>query len=183
MLDLSEKLTVTPVFPEFRLAAAPVLLFQLFENQWGGRKSCSKQAKRFKVVSNTVVRKEPSMSQPPLATLLLVVATETAMRLRLDWLEKAGYSVSPACSLKDVEQACRKYVFDLVLMADGVEPKMKKAIAFAVRHYLPETPILQMGRIRPDIDGNSFVTVDSREGVLQSVSKILRHDPIRPAAL
>jgi hypothetical protein len=40
-----------------------------------------------------------------------------------------------------------------------------------------------MGRIRPDIDGNSFVTVDSREGVLRSVSKILSHDPIRPAAL
>jgi len=30
-----------------------------------------------------------------------------------------------------------------------------------------------MGRIRPDIDGgNSFVTGDSREGVLESVSKI-----------
>ncbi len=123
------------------------------------------------------------MSQAPLATLLLVVATETAMRLRLDWLEKAGYKVSPASSLKDVEQACHKHAFDIVLVADGVEPKMKKAIAFAVRHYLPEAPILQMGRIRPDIDGNSFVTVDSREGVLRSVSKILRRDPIRPAAL
>ena len=123
------------------------------------------------------------MSQAPLATLLLVVATETAMRLRLDWLERAGYRVSPACSLKDVEQACNKHAFDIVLVADGVEPKMKKAIAFAVRHYLPEAPILQMGRIRPDIDGNSFVTVDSREGVLRSVSKILSHDPIRPAAL
>jgi len=84
------------------------------------------------------------MPQVPLATLLLVVATETAMRLRLDWLEKAGYRVSPACSLKDVEQACNKHAFDIVLVADGVEPKMKKAIAFAVRHYLPEAPILQM---------------------------------------
>jgi hypothetical protein len=53
-----------------------------------------------------------------------------------------------------------------------------------VRHYLPEAPILQMGRIRPDMDGNSFVTGDSREGVLESVSKILmRRDEIRPAAI
>jgi len=41
-----------------------------------------------------------------------------------------------------------------------------------------------MGRIRPDIDGNSFVTGDSREGVLESVSKLLkRPEEIRPAAI
>jgi hypothetical protein len=61
---------------------------------------------------------------------------------------------------------------------------MKKAIGHSVRHHLPEAPILQMGRIRPDLDGNSFVTGDSREGVLQSVLKILsRRDEIRPAAI
>src|ERR1041385_2656976 len=118
---------------------------------------------------------------PPV--LLLIVATEPALRLRLDWLGRAGYSVRTASSLKDVGQACHNQRFDIVLVADSVEPKMKKAIGLTIRHYLPEAPILQMGRIRPDIDGNSFVTVDSREGVLRSVSKILRHDPIRPAAL
>ncbi len=62
---------------------------------------------------------------------------------------------------------------------------MKKAISHTVRHYLPEAPILQMGRIRPDMDGgNSFVTGDSREGVLESVSKILKgRDDISPAAI
>jgi hypothetical protein len=41
-----------------------------------------------------------------------------------------------------------------------------------------------MGRVRPDIDGNSFVTGDSREGVLESVSMLLeRRDDIRPAAI
>ena len=118
------------------------------------------------------------------AALLLIVATEPALRLRLDWLERAGYRVRTACSLKEVDQACHAQAFDIVLIADSVEPRMKKAIGLAVRHYLPEAPILQMGRTRPDIDGNSFVTGDSREGVLQSVSKILeRRDEIRPAAL
>jgi hypothetical protein len=171
-----------PFFKTFKLRELSAG-FQLFENKRCKRNGCSKPEKRFKLVPIRLSRKEPSMSQSPSATLLLVVATETAMRLRLDWLEKAGYRVSPACSLKDVEQACRNHAFDIVLVADGVEPRMKKAIAFAVRHYLPNAPILQMGRTRPDIDGNSFVTVDSREGVLRSVSKILRHDPIRPAAL
>ena len=127
----------------------------------------------------------PEMAQNDLpAALLLIVATEPALRLRLEWLERAGYRVKTACSLKDVDQACQGQIFDIVLIADSVEPRMKKAIGHAVRHHLPEAPILQMGRIRPDIDGNSFVTGDSREGVLQSVSKILqRRDEIRPAAL
>ncbi|HEY2496303.1 MAG TPA: hypothetical protein VGK24_04480 [Candidatus Angelobacter sp.] len=124
-----------------------------------------------------------SQNTPP-ATLLLIVATEPALRLRLDWLERAGYRVRTACSLKEVDQACHSQPFDVVLIADTVEPRMKKAIGHTVRHYLPETPILQMGRIRPDIEGNSFVTGDSREGVLESVLKILkRRDDIRPAAI
>jgi len=97
------------------------------------------------------------------AALLLIVATEPALRLRLEWLERAGYRVRTACSLKEVDQACLGQAFDIILIADSVEPRMKKAIGLAVRHYLPEAPILQMGRIRPDIDGNSFVTGDSRE--------------------
>lgn len=122
--------------------------------------------------------------QAPPAVLLLIVATEPALRMRLDWLERAGYSVRTACSLKEVDQACHSNHFDVVLVADSVEPRMKKAIGLAIRHHLPEAPILQMGRIRPDLDGNSFVTGDSREGVLKSVSKILqRRDDIRPAAI
>jgi CheY-like chemotaxis protein len=118
------------------------------------------------------------------ATLLLIVATEPALRLRLEWLERAGYRVRTACSLKEVDQACQGQVFDIVLIADSVEPRMKKAIGHAVHHHNPDAPILQIGRIRPDMEGNSFVTGDSREGVLQSVMNILnRRDEIRPAAI
>jgi hypothetical protein len=118
------------------------------------------------------------------AVLLLIVATEPALRLRLDWLQHAGYSVRTASSLKDVDQACHNQRFDIVLIADSVEQRMKKAIGLTVRHYFPDAPILQMGRIRPDIDGNCFVSGDSREGVLKSVSNILqRRDEIRPAAI
>lgn len=124
------------------------------------------------------------MAQPVLPpALLLIVATEPALRLRLEWLERAGYRVRTACSLKEVDQACQGQVFDIVLIADSVEPRMKKAIGHAVHHHNPDAPILQIGRIRPDMEGNSFVTGDSREGVLQSVMNILnRRDEIRPAA-
>jgi hypothetical protein len=118
------------------------------------------------------------------ATLLLIVATEPALRLRLEWLERAGYCVKTACSLKEVDQACQGQAFDIVLIADSVEPRMKKAIGHAVHYHNPDAPILQIGRIRPDMEGNSFVTGDSREGVLQSVMNILnRRDEIRPAAI
>jgi hypothetical protein len=122
------------------------------------------------------------MDKIPAACLLLVVATDESLRLHRGWLEAAGYSVTPASSLKEVEQACHAS-FDMVLMADSVDPKMKKAIGKVIRHFLPETPILQMGRTRPDIGGNCFVTSDSRDEVLRSVSKILRRDEIPPAAL
>jgi CheY-like chemotaxis protein len=120
---------------------------------------------------------------PVPASLLLVVAADAALRLHRDWLEKAGYSVHPATSLKEVEQACHTVKFDLVLLSDTVDPKMKKAIAMMIRHFFPDTAILQMGRTRPDIGGNAFVTSDSREDVLRSISKILRRDEIPPAAI
>lgn len=120
---------------------------------------------------------------PAAASLLLVMATDAAVGPRLEWLRSAGYQVSPACSLKDVEQACNSGKFDIVLVADAVEPKMKKAIGITVRQHFPEAPILQMGNNNPDIDGTCFVTGDSQEDILRSVTKILSHDDIRPAAI
>jgi CheY-like chemotaxis protein len=119
----------------------------------------------------------------PAASLLLIAATEAARRHSLEWLERAGYRVSAAGSLKEVEQACNAENFDMILVADAVEPRMKKAIGLAVRHFLPDAPILQIGRTRPDMDGNCFVTGDSREDILSSVTRILRRDEIRPAAI
>lgn len=112
------------------------------------------------------------------------MAPDARVRLHLKWLKDAGYQVSPASSLKDVESACDSGKLDMVLMADAVEPKMKKAIGLTVRERFPETPILQMGGANPDIDGNCFVTGDSQEEILRSVTKILRNDDdIRPAAI
>lgn len=122
-------------------------------------------------------------AMPAAGSLLLVMDTVAAARPRREWLERAGYKVSPACSLKDVEQACNSGKFDIVLVADAVELRMKKAIGLAVRQYFPEAPILQMGSAHPDIEGTCFVTGDSQEDILRSVTKILRHDEIRPAAL
>ncbi|HLW51806.1 MAG TPA: hypothetical protein VKW06_03095 [Candidatus Angelobacter sp.] len=117
------------------------------------------------------------------ASLLLIMATDAAVRMRREWLQRAGYKVSPACSLKDVEQACTSGRFDMVLVADGVDQRMKKAIGLTVRQHFPEAPILQMGRYQPDIDGTCFVTGDSQEDILRSVDQILRRDEIRPAAI
>jgi hypothetical protein len=111
------------------------------------------------------------------------MATDAALRLYSEWLELAGYTVKRASSLKEVELACYAGSFDLILVADALDTKMKKAISLTVRHFFPETPILQMGRTRPDIEGNSFVTSSSREDVLRSVGRILRRDDIPPAAL
>jgi CheY-like chemotaxis protein len=117
------------------------------------------------------------------ATLLLVVDNDATAQIQREWLERAGYRVRPASSLKEVEQGCNAEKFDMVLVADGVEPRMKKAIGLMIRHFLPSTPILQLGRTRPDLDGNCYVTSGSREDVLRSVFRILNRDDIPPAAL
>jgi len=126
------------------------------------------------------------MNQPtptaPTASLLLIMPTEGALRLYSEWLEGAGHKVRCAASLKEVEQACQSGSFDLILIADALEPKIKKAISLTVRHFFPEAPILQLGRTRPDIGGNAFVTGTSRDDVLAAIQKILRRDDIRPAA-
>jgi CheY-like chemotaxis protein len=123
------------------------------------------------------------MDPVAIASLLLVAATHDALQLHRDWLENAGYRVSPASSLKEVEQACHMNKFDLILVADAVEPRMKKAVGMTIRHFFPNAPILQVGRSRPDIAGNCFVTSDTREDVLRSVSRILSCEEIPPAAL
>src|SRR3954466_12346413 len=98
-------------------------------------------------IINLLDGSHPRMAQPVLPpALLLIVATEPALRLRLEWLERAGYKVRTAWRLKEVDQACNSESFDIVLIADSVESRMKKAIGLTIRHYLPEAPILQMGR-------------------------------------
>jgi hypothetical protein len=117
------------------------------------------------------------------SSLLLVMATDAAVRLYSEWLEQAGYRVEPACNLKQVEEACHAESFDLILVADALDAKMKKAAGQAIRHFFPDAPILQIGRTRPDIGGNCFVTGVAQEDVLRSVQRILQHDDIPPAAL
>jgi CheY-like chemotaxis protein len=125
-----------------------------------------------------------SSTQPtPAASLLLVIATDAALRFYSESLEQAGYQARPARSLKEVEQACHSERFDLILVADALEPKVKRAIGLTIRHFHPEAPILQIGRTRPDIEGNCFVTGRSAEDVLRAIRRILRHDEIPPAAL
>ena len=111
------------------------------------------------------------------------MATDAAVRLYSEWLEQAGYRVEPACNLKQVEEACHAESFDLILVADALDAKMKKAAGQAIRHFFPDAPILQIGRTRPDIGGNCFVTGVAQEDVLRSVQRILQHDDIPPAAL
>src|SRR5262249_25952843 len=111
------------------------------------------------------------------------MATPPPLRPYSQSLAKAGYHVRRAGSLKEVEQACHSERFDLILVADALEPKVKRAIGMTIRHFLPEAPILQMGRTRPDIEGNCFVTGSSEKDVLRAIRRILRHDEIPPAAL
>src|SRR5262245_14350390 len=123
------------------------------------------------------------MQPTPLASLLLVVDNDDTAQTQRHWLEQAGYRVRPAVSLKEVEQACHADKFDMVLVADVVEPRMKKAIGIMIRNFLPNAPIHQMGRTRHNLEVNCFVTGCSPEDVLRSVSRILNSDDIPPAAL
>ena len=120
---------------------------------------------------------------PATSAFLLLIVDDNTSRVPREWLEQAGHRVRPASSLKEVEQACHAQKFDMVLVADTLDPRMKKAIGLMIRHFLPDAPILQVGRTHPDLEGNTFVTGDSCEEVVRSVSRILSREDIPPAAL
>ena len=105
--------------------------------------------------------------------ILCIAATEPILQTRQLLLERNGYQVVPALNFRQVEEACREGNFDLAVVGQEIEAKIKKAIGIKMRELRPQAPILEMCRYSPEIEGSHFTVSDSPEELLTSIADVL----------
>ena len=110
--------------------------------------------------------------------ILCVANTEAILETRKLLLQQHGFNVVPALNFRDVEQACKLQDFDLVLVGQTFEPRIKKAIALKIREHCRDVPIVEMCRYSPEIEGSIFTVSDSPEDLIQTIADTLGEDPM-----
>jgi hypothetical protein len=114
--------------------------------------------------------------------ILCISATEPIMQTRKLLLERNGYEVLPALNFKEVEEACKARKFDLALVGHDIEAKIKRALGIKIREFCPVTPILEMCRYSPEIEGSTFAVTDSPAELLQAIADIFGGRPLARTA-
>jgi DNA-binding response OmpR family regulator len=112
----------------------------------------------------------------PVPKLLCIAISESALILRKKSLLEAGFQVTGALNLKEIEASCRGHNFDLIMVGPNIGPRMKISIANLLRDRCPEVPILEMGRVSPEIQGAHSVVGDSPAELVQAVRLILHRE-------
>jgi DNA-binding NtrC family response regulator len=105
--------------------------------------------------------------------ILCISANGPILQTRKLLLERNGYEVVPALNFREVEEACHASHFDLALIGQDIEAKIKKALGFKIKELCAGTPILEMCRYSPEIEGSAFTVTDSPDELLAVVSSIL----------
>ena len=106
--------------------------------------------------------------------ILCISATDAILQTRKLLLERHHYEVVPALNFKEVEEACKRSNFDLALIGHDIEPKIKKAIGVKIREHRPDSPIVEMCRYSPEIEGSIFTTTESPAELLQTIAEVCR---------
>jgi DNA-binding response OmpR family regulator len=81
-----------------------------------------------------------------MALVLCTGTDETLMQTRRMILERAGHKVVLAHTLKEVEQACEKTNFDVVVIGQAIIVPEKQRIAELVRRACRDAKILELHR-------------------------------------
>jgi len=109
---------------------------------------------------------------------------ENLRRTRAMLLEDSGFTVTSAATLREAEHICRRASFDLILIGQNYASEEKRRIAHAVRTLLPETPILELCRISPEIPSPEHVLYHpSPEDIVEAVRTILVPKGSKPVQL
>jgi hypothetical protein len=109
---------------------------------------------------------------------------ENLRRTRAMLLEDSGFTVTSAATLREAEHICRRASFDLILIGQNYASEEKRRIAHAVRTLLPETPILELCRISPEIQSPDHVLYDpTPEDLVDFVQTLLVPRGSRPVKL
>lgn len=106
--------------------------------------------------------------------ILYVANSESVAFLRKSQLQAAGYDVQAAVSVQNVELACKRDAFQLVVFSPAIGPRMKLRIACAVRQRVPMAQILETGTDIPQIESASCTLGISGPELLKAIESGLR---------
>jgi DNA-binding response OmpR family regulator len=121
----------------------------------------------------------PLMGHNPIPKLLCIAISESALMLRKKSLLEAGFEVTGALNLKEIEASCLDRTFDLIIVGPHIGPRMKITIASLLRNQCPSVPVLEMGRASPEIEGGHCVIGDSPAELVQAVRLVLQRETAR----
>jgi DNA-binding response OmpR family regulator len=108
-----------------------------------------------------------------LGTILSIRSKEAVESTRL-LLEQQGFRVISATDFKQVEAACAEAQFDLVLIGDAIEPKIKKAIVALLRDRRSAAPVLELYHGKPELEDVYSVDAVSPDDLIASVNRVLK---------
>jgi DNA-binding NtrC family response regulator len=112
----------------------------------------------------------------PSSKLLCIAINENALLSRRKMLLEAGFDVTGALNVKEIEAACQRCDFDLVILGPHIGPRMKTMIANVLENRCPSVPVLEMGRVSPEIQGAHCVIGDSPAELVQAVRLVLQRE-------
>jgi hypothetical protein len=121
---------------------------------------------------------------PATKHILNISAVESLRRTRALMLEAADFNVTSAATLRETEHICRRSSFDLTIIGQNYSGDEKRRIANAVRTILPQTPILELCRISPEIQSPDHVLYDpTPEDLVDFVQRLLVPKGSKPVKL
>jgi len=88
-------------------------------------------------------------------------------------LEQRGFTVIVATNFAEVQQKCQGDIACIIVGTD-VEPKVKRAIGHILAESCPQTPLLEICRISPEIEGASTVLSDAPEDLVAAIDDLLK---------
>lgn len=89
-------------------------------------------------------------------------------------LEQHGFSVVVATNFVDIQQKCVDKNISCILIGMNIEPRIKRAIGKLLEEVCPQTPLLEICRITPEIEEASFVCSDAPEDLLAALDDLLK---------
>jgi DNA-binding response OmpR family regulator len=107
------------------------------------------------------------------ATILCIRATPALAEATRLLLEQHAYEIVTATDFKQVEAACTNIRFDLALIGDNFDPRIKKAIYLLIKENCAKVPILEMYKGNPAIDNAEHVNAASPDELILAVRRML----------
>jgi CheY-like chemotaxis protein len=121
---------------------------------------------------------------PATKHILNIVPVDNLRRTRAMLLEDAGFNVTSAGTLREAEHICRRAGFDLILIGQNFSGEDKRRLAQSVRTLLPQTPILELCRISPEVQSPDHVLYDpTPEELVDFVQRLLVPRGSKPVKL